>query len=50
MIDDAVDTVESLNKENIKAILFTSELNKDKKTDSKRVDNWLDLYDEINKM
>lgn len=50
MIDDAVDTVENLNKENIKAILFTSELNKDNNAKVKRVDNWLELYNEINKM
>ena len=50
MIDDAVDTVENLNKENIKAILFNSELNIDKNTNVKRVNNWLELYNAINNM
>lgn len=47
MIDDAIDTVENLEKEGIKSVLFTSELNKDKKTKVKRVNNWNQLYDYI---
>ena len=47
MIDDAIDTVEDLQKEGIKTILFTSEINKDKETSVKRVNNWKELYDYI---
>ena len=50
MIDDAVDTVESISKEGIKTILFNSETNKDKKTNIKRVSNWLELYNEIHNL
>ena len=47
MIDDAIDTCESLMDEGIKTVLFNSNLNKNKKTNVKRVDNWLELYDYI---
>ena len=47
MIDDAVDTVENMNKEGIKSYLFTSDINKDIDTSSQRIDNWLDLYEII---
>ena len=47
MIDDAIDTVENLQKEGIKSILFNSEINKDKQTNVKRVNNWLEVYDYI---
>ena len=50
MIDDAVDTVEDLNNKGIKSILFTSELNQNKKTSAKRVSNWLELYNEIHNL
>lgn len=50
MIDDAIDTVENVNKEGIKSILFTSEINKDKETHVKRVSNWLELYDVIHNL
>ena len=39
-----------LNKEGIKSILFTSEINKDKETHVKRVSNWLELYDVIHNL
>lgn len=47
MIDDGVDTCDNLNKNNIKAFLFTSELNKDKLTSSQRVNSWNDVYIKI---
>lgn len=47
MIDDGVDTCDNLNKEGIKAFLFTSELNKDKETISQRVSSWNDVYNKI---
>ncbi len=50
MIDDAIDTVESINKEGINSILFTSEINKDKETNVRRVNNWLELYEIIHNL
>ncbi len=47
MIDDAIDTCEQLSKEGIKVILFNSDINRNKETQVKRVDNWYQLYDEI---
>ncbi len=44
MIDDAIDTVENLNKEGIKSILFNSDINKSKETNVKRVNDWLEVY------
>lgn len=43
MFDDAVDTCDTLNKNGIKAYLFTSEINKDLPTISPRVDSWYDV-------
>lgn len=43
MFDDAVDTCEILNKNKIKAYLFTSELNKDLQTTSPRVNDWYEI-------
>ncbi len=47
MIDDAIDTCEELAREGIKTILFNSEININKETSVKRVDNWNQLYNEI---
>lgn len=49
MFDDGIDTIESLNKNNIKGAVFTSRLNKDIETSSDRVSSWLELYDYIHK-
>ena len=43
MFDDAVDTCDTLNRNGIKAYLFTSEINKDLPTISPRVDSWYDV-------
>lgn len=50
MVDDGVDTCDDLNSNGINAILFTSELNKDKESISIRVNSWLEVYDEIHKI
>ena len=47
MIDDGVDTCDELNKEGLKAVLFTSELNQNKDTISPRVYNWDEVYNYI---
>ena len=47
MIDDAVDTCDSLNDVGIKAFLYNSKLNKDKKTISTRVNSWNEVYKQI---
>lgn len=49
MIDDAVDTVDSIHEVGIKTILFDSSINKNKKTKSKRLNNWKDIYNYIQK-
>ena len=49
MFDDGIDTIESLNKNNIKGAVFTSRLNKERETSSDRVGSWLELYDYIHK-
>ena len=49
MFDDGIDTIESLNKNNIKGAVFTSRLNKDIQTSSDRVRSWLELYEYIHK-
>lgn len=43
MIDDSVKYCEEIKKENIEAVVFTSIVNKDIKTNIKRVSNWLEL-------
>lgn len=48
MFDDAVDTCESMQKENIKGVVFTSQINKDRQTSCDRVSSWKELYDYIN--
>lgn len=49
MIDDSVKYCEEIQKENIKSILFTSEVNKNIKTTVARVSNWLELEEKIKK-
>ncbi len=48
MIDDAIKHCESVERVGIRAILFTSLVNKDKETNLKRVKNWKELEKEIN--
>lgn len=48
MFDDAVDTCESLNKNNIKAVVFTSSINKQRETKCDRVSSWNELYTYVN--
>lgn len=48
MIDDSVKYCIEIEKEDIKSILFTSNVNKNIKTQIKRVNNWLELEKEIN--
>lgn len=43
LIDDSVKLCEEAQKEGIKTILFTSIVNKNKQTNIKRVNNWLEL-------
>lgn len=50
MIDDSVKTCELVNMSGIKTIVYTSEINKNISTNIKRVENWLELEKEINKM
>ena len=47
LIDDSVDIVNELYDNNINSLLFTSSINKNKKSKSKRVNNWLQVYDYI---
>ena len=47
MFDDGIDTIESLNKSNIKGAVFTSRLNKERETSSDRVNSWNELYNYI---
>ncbi len=48
-IDDAVDTVDDTQMQGIKSILFSSSINKNKKTKAKRLNNWKEVYKYINK-
>ena len=48
-IDDAIDTVDSIQKEGIKSILFESSINKNKKSLAKRLNNWKEVYRYIEK-
>ena len=48
MIDDGVDTCDDLNRNGIKAFLYSTEVNKDMKTISKRVYTWKETYEKIN--
>ena len=50
MVDDGVDTCDNLNKNNIKAFLYTTDLNMDKDTISSRVNSWNEVYSEIHKI
>ena len=47
MFDDGIDTIESLNKNNIKGAVFTSRINQEKETTSDRVNTWNELYNYI---
>ena len=49
MIDDAVDTVDATHDLGIKSILFSSSINKNKKSKAKRLNNWVEVYKYINK-
>lgn len=49
MIDDAVDTIESVVSNNIDGILFNSNLNEEINTNVKRVNSWLEVYEYIHK-
>ena len=50
MIDDGVDTCDSINKVGMKALLFNSELNINKDSISPRVSTWNEVYDYIQNM
>lgn len=50
MIDDSVKTCELVNMSGVKTIVYTSEINKNINTNIKRVENWLELEKEINKI
>lgn len=50
MIDDSIKYCEEIRKENINSIVYTSIVNKDIKTDIKRVNNWLELEKVIMEM
>lgn len=50
MIDDSVKTCELVNESTIKSIVYTSEINKNILTKIKRVENWLELEKEIDKL
>lgn len=47
MVDDAIDTIEDCDKNGIKGILFNSQINLKKETNSKRVSSWEELYNYI---
>ena len=49
MVDDSVKYCEEIRKENIKSIVFTSEVNKNINTNIERVSNWLELEEKINR-
>lgn len=48
MFDDAVDTCESMKSVNIKGVVYTSELNKNRLTNCDRVSTWKELYNYVN--
>jgi uncharacterized HAD superfamily protein len=48
MVDDGVDTCDDLNRNGIKALLYSTEVNKDMKTISPRVYSWKETYQKIN--
>lgn len=48
MIDDSVKNCELVDREGIKSILYTSDVNKDDKTNVERVENWVELENIIN--
>lgn len=50
MIDDSVEHCEAVKNIGIKSIVFTSNVNKNTPTTVKRVDNWLELENELNNM
>lgn len=50
MIDDAIDTCETLDKLGIKTLLFTSEINKNKDTKIPRVNFWKEVYNYIHNL
>ncbi len=48
MIDDSIKNCEAIKKEEIKTILYTSEVNKKINTYIERVENWIELECKIN--
>lgn len=50
MIDDSIKHCTNIENKNMQSIVFTSEVNKDIQTDIKRVSNWLELEEMINKI
>ena len=50
MIDDAIDTCESVEKMGMKGLVFNSEINRNKQTICNRVNNWAEVYDYINNL
>ena len=49
MIDDSIDTCESVKASGVRTLVFTSDLNKDKETTCDRVGSWVELYNYIHK-
>lgn len=49
MVDDSVEICESLNSKGVKVYLFTTDVNKDDKTNIQRISDWIDLEDKISK-
>lgn len=50
MIDDSEKYCREVAKENIKSILFTSEINRNINTTIERIDNWLQLEQKVKEM
>ncbi len=50
MVDDSAKYCSDIQEENIKGILFTSDVNKTIDTNIERVNNWLELEEKINKI
>lgn len=50
MIDDSVKNCELVNSVGIKSIVFTSEVNRQIKTDIKRVENWIELENVLDEL
>lgn len=50
MIDDKVSTIESVKSAGVETLLFTSVMNKDMNTTSRRVSNWLELEEYIKEL